>query len=113
MDNRKKMSVIIKRLRKEYPVLRSALNYRESFELLVATILSAQTTDVHVNKVTVPLFKKYKTIRDFADAPLDQLRKDVCSVKLFQQQGKKHTGFCKDDQGEIRDAGYRRPWRNS
>ena len=88
MDNRKKMSVIIKRLRKEYPVLRSALNYRNPFELLVATILSAQTTDVHVNKVTVPLFKKYKTIRDFADAPLDQLRKDVCSVNFFNNKAK-------------------------
>jgi len=88
MDNRKKMSVIIKRLRKEYPVLRSALTYRNPFELLVATILSAQTTDVHVNKVTVPLFKKYKTIRDFADAPLDQLRKDVCSVNFFNNKAK-------------------------
>jgi endonuclease III len=88
MDNRKKMSVIIKRLRKEYPVLKSALNYRNPFELLVATILSAQTTDAHVNKVTVPLFKKYKTIREFADVPLDQLRKDVSSVNFFNNKAK-------------------------
>ena len=88
MDNRKKMSVIIKRLRKEYPVLKSALNYRNPFELLVATILSAQTTDAHVNKVTVPLFKKYKTLRDFADVPLDQLRKDVSSVNFFNNKAK-------------------------
>jgi len=88
MDNRKKMSVIIKRLRKEYPVLKSALNYRNPFELLVATILSAQTTDAHVNKVTVPLFNKYKTIRDFADVPLDQLRKDVSSVNFFNNKAK-------------------------
>jgi endonuclease-3 len=88
MDNRKKMAVIIKRLRKEYPVLRSALNYRNTFELLVATILSAQTTDAHVNKVTGSLFNKYKTIDEYADAPLDQLRKDVSSVNFYNNKAK-------------------------
>ncbi len=88
MDSRKKMAVIIKRLRKEYPVLRSALIYRNPFELLVATILSAQTTDAHVNKVTRMLFNKYRTIEDFADAPLDQLRKDVSSVNFYNNKAK-------------------------
>lgn len=88
MDNRKRMTKIITRLRKEYPVLRSALNFRDPFELLVATILSAQTTDAHVNKVTGPLFGKYRTIRDFAGAPLDQLRKDVSSVNFYNNKAK-------------------------
>jgi endonuclease-3 len=88
MDKRKRMDMIIKRLRKEYPVLRSALNFRDPFELLVATILSAQTTDAHVNKVTGPLFAKYTTIRDFADAPPDQLRKDVSSVNFYNNKAK-------------------------
>ncbi len=51
MNTKEKLSEIIKRLKKEYPELKTALRFRNPFELLVATILSAQTTDVHVNKV--------------------------------------------------------------
>jgi len=64
---------IIKRLKKEYPEPKTVLNYKTPFELLVATILSAQTTDTHVNKVTESLFKKYKSMKDFADAKLETL----------------------------------------
>jgi len=88
MDSRKKMAMIIKRLRKEYPALRSALNYRNPFELLVATILSAQTTDAHVNKVTGALFGKYRTIDDYADVPIGQLQKDVRSVNFFNNKAR-------------------------
>ncbi len=83
---------IIKRLKKEYPELRTVLNFRNPFELLVATVLSAQTTDVHVNRVTGTLFKKYKTIKDYADTPLDSLRKDVSSINFYNNKAKNIQG---------------------
>jgi endonuclease-3 len=88
MDSRKQMAVIIKRLRKEYPELKCALNFRNPFQLLVATILSAQSTDRQVNKVTAVLFKKYTTIKDFAEADPDQFRKDVNSVNFYNNKAK-------------------------
>jgi endonuclease III len=88
MDEANKIAVIIKRLRKEYPVLKSALIYRNPFELLVATILSAQTTDAHVNKVTAALFKKYKNPKDYAAARPDAFRKDVSSVNFYNNKAK-------------------------
>ena len=76
------------RLRKEYPELKSALNFKSPFELLVATILSAQTTDALVNKVTEPLFKKYRTVKDYAEAPLEALQRDVGSVNFYKTKAK-------------------------
>ncbi len=88
MDNRRQMAVIIKRLRKDYPVLKCALHFKNPFQLLVATILSAQSTDLQVNKVTQGLFQKYRSIGDFADANADQFRKDVSSVNFFNNKAK-------------------------
>jgi len=88
MNNKEKLLEIIKRLKKEYSELKTALKFRTPFELLVSTILSAQTTDVHVNKVTETLFKKYKTIKDYADAPLDTLRKDISSINFYNNKAK-------------------------
>jgi endonuclease-3 len=79
---------VIKRLKKEYPELKTALRFKTPFELLVATMLSAQTTDVQVNKVTEMLFKKYKSIEDYADAPLDALQKDISSINFFRNKAK-------------------------
>jgi endonuclease-3 len=88
MDSKKKMQVIISRLRKQYPVLKTALNYRDSFELLVATILSAQTTDAHVNKVTEKLFRKYRTLGDYLRVSPEEFREDVRSVNFFNNKAK-------------------------
>ena len=88
MDNKKKLFEIINRLKKEYPEPKIALNYRNPFELLVATMLSAQTTDVHVNKVTEKLFKKYKSLKDYADVPLDTLKKDINSINFYNNKAK-------------------------
>ncbi|HTZ17288.1 MAG TPA: endonuclease III [Dissulfurispiraceae bacterium] len=88
MDNKKLMAEIIKRLKKEYPVLKSALDFSSPFELLTATILSAQTTDVHVNKVTGPLFKKYRSVKDFANADPAALEKDVSSVNFYRNKAR-------------------------
>lgn len=88
MKGGEKMKEIIRRLRKEYPEPRTALHYKTPFELLVATILSAQTTDVHVNKVTGTLFGKYRSIQDYAAVPLDSLKKDVSSINFFNNKAK-------------------------
>jgi endonuclease-3 len=82
------MREIIKRLKKEYPSPKTALHFGEPFELLVATILSAQTTDVHVNRVTETLFRKYKSVRDYAEVPLDTLRKDISSINFYNNKAK-------------------------
>jgi len=88
MDAKEKVAEIIRRLRKEYPEPGTVLNFKNPFELLVATILSAQTTDVHVNKVTELLFKKYKSIKDYADVPLDILRKDIRSINFYNNKAR-------------------------
>lgn len=90
MDSKEKEKLveIIKRLKKEYPKPATALRFKSPFELLVATVLSAQTTDVHVNKVTESLFKKYKTVRDYAEVPLETLRKDLSSINFYNNKAK-------------------------
>lgn len=88
MEKKEAVAEIIKRLKKEYPVLKSALNYNSPFELLASTILSAQTTDVHVNKVTETLFKKYKSVKDFANADPAALERDVSSVNFYRNKAK-------------------------
>lgn len=79
---------ILKRLGKEYPNPKTALDYSTPFELLVAVILSAQTTDAQVNRVTEKLFRKYRSINDYAEAPLEELTQDVKSVNFFNNKAK-------------------------
>lgn len=88
MDTGEKALEIIKRLRNEYPELKTALQFGNPFELLVATILSAQTTDVLVNKITENLFKKYRAINDYADAPPGTFQKDIGSVNFYKTKAK-------------------------
>jgi endonuclease III len=95
MNPEEKIAEILKRLKKEYPEPKTALNFSEPFQLLVATVLSAQATDVLVNRVTGGLFKKYKTVKDFADAPIDRLRKDVSSVNFYKTKAKNIQGAAK------------------
>jgi len=89
MDKREKVQTIIRRLKKEYsgtPL--TALAFSTPFELLVATILSAQTTDVQVNKVTPGLFRKYRSIADFAKAEPERIARDISSVNFFNNKAK-------------------------
>ncbi len=95
MNMDEKVLEIIGKLKKEYPEPKTVLNFRNPFELLVATVLSAQTTDVHVNRVTGTLFKKYKTIRDYADTPLDSLRKDISSINFYNNKARNIQGSAK------------------
>lgn len=88
MKAKEGLKEILKRLKKQYPELRTVLQHSNPFELLVATILSAQTTDAHVNRVTETLFSKYRSIKDYADASADVFRKDVSSVNFYNNKAK-------------------------
>lgn len=84
-----KIAEIIGRLKKEYAgTPQTALRFSTPFELLVATILSAQTTDVLVNRVTTELFKKYRTAQDFANTTPEKLAQDIRSVNFFNNKAK-------------------------
>ena len=80
---------IVELLRKEYPDVKgTALHYTNPLELLVATILSAQTTDERVNMITKDLFKKYRTAEDYANADLEELQNDIRSVNFYRNKAK-------------------------
>jgi len=88
VNAQEKTKEIIRKLKREYPEPKTALNFKNPFELLVATVLSAQATDIHVNKVTENLFKKYKSIKDYANVPLETLQKDVSSINFYRTKAK-------------------------
>ena len=89
MNNSEKILEIIKRLNKEYAnTPQTALRFSSPLELLVATMLSAQTTDVLVNKITEGLFKKYRTVQAYADTPPEKLAQDIRSVNFFNNKAK-------------------------
>lgn len=82
------MGEILRRLRKDRPVAECALTHGNSFQLLVATILSAQCTDERVNKVTPGLFKKFPAPEAFAKAPLPAIEKEIRSTGFFRSKAK-------------------------
>ncbi len=73
---------------------KTALNYTSPFQLLIATILSAQCTDKQVNAVTDGLFKKYPTPQDFVSAPISQLEDDIRPTGFFRNKTKSIKGCC-------------------
>jgi len=85
---------IIALLRKEYPDAHTALNYTNPLELLIATILSAQSTDATVNIVTANLFRKYKTCRDYLSVPRTELEEDIHATGFFRNKAKAIQGAC-------------------
>ncbi len=87
-DKKKRTVEIIKRLRKAYPDAHCALNHTSPFELLIATILSAQCTDERVNIVTADLFRKYRGPQDFVDVSQAELERDVHSTGFFRNKAK-------------------------
>ena len=88
MKTEERFPEILSRLKRDNPSPKVALNFNTTFELLIATILSAQTTDVLVNKVTDNLFKKYRSVKDYADANIETLQKDVSSVNFYKTKAK-------------------------
>lgn len=89
MDRKDQVAGIIKLLKKEYSgTPQTVLRFNTPFELLVATIMSAQTTDVLVNKVTEQLFKKYRSPKDFASTTPEKLAQDIRSVNFFNNKAR-------------------------
>lgn len=83
---------ILELLDELYPGANCALRHRSAWQLLVATILSAQCTDERVNKVTPALFKKYPTVKDFAAVPQEELAADIRSTGFFNNKAKSIRG---------------------
>jgi endonuclease-3 len=81
-------------LKKTYPGARIALNFKDPLELLIATILSAQCTDVRVNMVTKDLFQKYKSAGDWANADLKQIESDIRSTGFYHNKAVNIKGAC-------------------
>ncbi len=85
---------VIKRLRKAYPDAHCALDHSNAFELLIATILSAQCTDARVNIVTADLFRKYRGPADYLKVPQTELEKDIHSTGFFRNKAKNIQMAC-------------------
>jgi endonuclease-3 len=81
-------------LKKEYPEVGCALDYRNPFQLLISTILSAQCTDERVNIVTKELYKKYKIPEDFLKVSNTELEKDIYSTGFYRQKAKSIQKCC-------------------
>ncbi len=94
-DKKTRTTEIIKRLKKTYPYAHCALNHTSPFELLIATILSAQCTDVRVNIVTADLFRKYRGPADFLNVSQKELEKDIHSTGFFRNKAKNIQAACK------------------
>ena len=85
---------ILSALKRVYPDAHCELNHASPLQLLVATILSAQCTEKRVNLVTVELFNKFKTAKDFADAPLSEIEDAVKSTGFFRNKAKNIKACC-------------------
>ena len=83
---------IIERLSAEYPDATIALRYGSDLELLVSVMLSAQTTDVNVNRVTERLFQKYKRPEDYLAVPQEELERDIYATGFYRQKAKALRG---------------------
>lgn len=94
LEPKQRVEKIIELLEKQYPDAKTALNYSNPLEMLVATMLSAQTTDATVNTVTRSLFKKYKTAEDYANADIKELEQDVRSTGFYHNKARNLQKCC-------------------
>src|SRR5437667_2555962 len=85
---------IIRLLKRAYPGAKCSLNHSNAFELLIATILSAQCTDERVNIVTADLFRKYRQPADYLKVPLSELEQDIRSTGFYHNKAKSIQGAC-------------------
>jgi endonuclease III len=88
-------SEVTARLKAEYPDARTELDWSNPLELLVATILSAQTTDVQVNRVTEDLFAKYRSAEDYADAAPEALAEDIRPTGFYRNKARSLQGMAR------------------
>ncbi len=91
-ENKKRTFEIIKQLKKEYPDAHCELAHANAFELLVATILSAQCTDERVNIVTATLFRKYRSPQDYLEVAQEELELDIRPTGFFRNKAKSIQG---------------------
>jgi endonuclease III len=89
------ISEVISRLKDEYPDARTELNWENPLELLVATMLSAQTTDVRVNMVTEKLFEKYRTAAEYAGADPAELEADIRPTGFYRNKARSLQGMAR------------------
>src|ERR671927_236217 len=89
---RQRIRPIIERLMAEHPDAAFALRFRSELELLVSVMLSAQTTDVNVNRVTERLFEKYRRPEDYLAVPPEELERDIYATGFFRQKAKSLRG---------------------
>jgi endonuclease-3 len=92
---KKRVRDVIRRLKRAYPDAKTSLNHTNPFELLIATILSAQCTDERVNIVTADLFRKYHKPEDYLRVPARELEKDIQSTGFFRNKTKSIQGTSK------------------
>ncbi len=92
-EKKKRAATIYRRLDKSYPGATVALRFLNPLEMVIATVLSAQSTDVMVNKVTESLFQKYRTPEDYLAAPPGELENDIHSTGFFNQKAKAIRGL--------------------
>lgn len=88
MNRANRAEKIVAYLKKTYPEPKSGLVYKTSFQFVAAVILSAQCTDKAVNKLTAALFKKYKSVKDFANADISAFAKEISSISFFRNKAK-------------------------
>ena len=105
-ERKARAAKILLRLKKQFPSPKTALLHKDAFQLLIATILSAQCTDERVNMVTKDLFKKYRGPKDFAAADVPELEQDIRSTGFFRMKAKNIIGCSK---GLIENFGGRVP----
>lgn len=87
-SRRKRAATIVSLLKKQYPAPKTALQYDSIYQLLFAVILSAQSTDVRVNMVTPGLFRRFPTLKSFAEAPASEIQREIASVGLAPSKAK-------------------------
>jgi endonuclease-3 len=92
VERKERVTQILATLDRMYPNVTCALHHNDAWQLLVATILSAQCTDKRVNEVTPGLFKKYPTIQDFAAVKQEELAQDIRSTGFFNNKAKSIVG---------------------
>ena len=93
-DQKQQMKQLLRLLKKAYPEAHCALHHTNPLELLIATMLSAQCTDVRVNIVTADLFRNYRTAEDYANADRAELERAIHSTGFFRNKAKNIQGAC-------------------
>ena len=89
---RDRIGPIVERLAREHADATIALRFRSDVELLISVMLSAQTTDVNVNRVTERLFVKYRGPEDYLDVPVEELEQDIFATGFYRQKAKSIRG---------------------